>query len=198
MSVTLQFDDTENVRLTEATVETRSADRIEFVVAGSLTITDALLGQFEGATLDPVRVTVSADGTDAVPIDLTDRASLRLDAVDVGVATPDGADVAAGIDALSPTTDGGPDSLDSPPDVLSFTVHGEIRDVPTETIETIAGDSPTVESLTFAVEKSVRSDGGSGTDVIFELDLLGYGIIVRRDGSIVVGSGGPLASIDLP
>ena len=197
MTVTFQFDDTENVTVTDETVETRASNRIEFSVAGSLTITDALLGKFEGATLNPVRVTIASSDSEAVPIDLTGQASLRLENVDVGVATPDGADVAAGLDGLRPTAEDGPESLDSPPDVLSFTVEGVIRDVPRETLEAIDGHSPSVESLTFAVEESVRSDGGRRTDVVVELGVLGYGIVVRRDGTIVVGSGGPLASVGL-
>ena len=159
MTVTLQFDDTENVKLTDETVETRASNRIEFAVSGCLTITDALLERFEGATLNPVRVTIASSDSTAVPIDLTGQASLRLEEVDVGVATPDGADLAAGFDGLSPAADDGPESLDSPPDVLSFTVEGVIRDVPEESFESIDQDSTTLESLTFAVEESVRTDG---------------------------------------
>lgn len=197
MSITVQVADTEDIRLTENTVETHPPDRLEFSVRGQLTVTEALLVQFEGATLNPVRVTVSDDGEPA-EIELTEPPSLRLETADIGVATPESDDIADGLDALRPSTDGGPEPIDARPDVITFTVDGTIRGVPVETLETTADDSPAIESVTFAVEESVMSDGGSGSDVIFELTLLGYGIVVRRDGTIVVGSHGGLASIDRP
>jgi len=70
--------------------------------------------------------------------------------------------------------------------------------MPTATLEAIADDTSGIESVTFAVGESVRSDGGSDDDVIFELALFGYGIVVRRDGTIVIGSNGTRSSIDRP
>ncbi|QSW99560.1 hypothetical protein [Haloterrigena alkaliphila] len=199
MSVTIDLDDTESIQLTETDVERRPPDRLEFAVEGSLTVTPDLLANFEGATLDPVQVTVSSGDADPVAIDLTDAATLRLETVDVGVATPDGEDVAEGLGAVASTATGNGGSVDSPPGVISFSVDGVLRDVPTATLEAVGNDAPELESLTFAVEESLRSDGGSDDDnVVFELTLLGYGIVVRRDGSIVVGTDGPLDSIDLP
>lgn len=198
MSNTVRFDDAESIRLSDVTVETRRSDGLEFTVQGSLRVTETLLGEFEGTTLNPVRVTVSGGDADPVTLDLTGPATLRLEAVDVGVATPDREDLADGIDALRPSADGGPGSVDSRPDVLSFTVEGEIRDVPSETFAALPEGVSDLESLTFAVDESARSDGGRGDDVLLELSLLGYGIVVRRDGSIVVGNAGSLAGIGLP
>lgn len=198
MSNTVRFDDAESIRLSDVIVETRPPDRIEFSVEGNLSVTEAVLGEFAGTTMNPSRVTVSGGDADAVALDLTGPATLRLETVDVGVATPDREDLADGVDALRSSADGGPDSVDPRPDVLSFTVDGEIRDVPSETFAALPAAGLSLESITFAVEESVRSDGGRGDDVVFECTLLGYGIIVRRDGSIVVGKAGSLASIDLP
>ncbi|ADB61276.1 hypothetical protein Htur_2398 [Haloterrigena turkmenica DSM 5511] len=198
MRNTVRFDDAESIRLSDVIVETRSPDGIEFTAEGHLSVTEALLAEFEGTTLNPVRVTVSGDETGSVAIDLSGPATLRLETVDVGVATPDREDLADGIDALRSSANDGSDSVDSRPDVLSFTVEGEIRNVPSETLSAISEDVSGLESLTFAVSESARSDGGGGDDVVLELSLLGYGIVVRRDGSIVVGNAGSLASIDLP
>ncbi|ELZ10234.1 hypothetical protein C478_15117 [Natrinema thermotolerans DSM 11552] len=197
MSVTVRVADNESVRLTENTVETEPPDRLEFTLQGRLTMTEALLAQFEGATLNPVRVAVSAEG-DPVEIDLTASAALRLEDVDVGVTTPDPDDITDGIATLQPSADDGPDATDVRPDVLAFTVEGAIRDVSPATLAAVAGDAPRIESVTFAVEEPFRSDGGGADDVVFELTLFGYGIVVRRDGRIVVGSSEGLTGIDLP
>lgn len=198
MTHTVDLTGNENVTLTDGTVERRPPERLEFSVEGRLSVTDALLAQFEGATLDPVAVTVSSDDSGTATIDLTGPATLRLENVDVGVATVDSNDVADGVSALRSTADSGSEAVDSPPDVLAFTVDGEIRSIPPTTFEAIEDDAPRLESLTFAAEDTVRSDGGSGDGVVLEFTLFGYGIVVRRDGSIVVGSATGLDSIDLP
>ncbi len=81
--------------------------------------------------------------------------------------------------------------------MLAFTVEGTIREIPEPTFEEIEGRPPRLESLTFAVDETVRSDGGSGEDVVVEFTLFGYGVVVRRDGSIVVGSAGGVDGNDL-
>ncbi|QLK26613.1 hypothetical protein HYG81_03070 [Natrinema zhouii] len=197
MTVTIDLDEADSIHLTE-TLERRPPDQLEFAIEGTLTVTEALLAEFEGATLDPVRITVSTDDSDPVEIDLTGPATLRLENADVGVATPDADDVPTSLDALRTSAGDDFESIKSPPDVIAFTIEGVIQDVPTATLEVIADETPEIESVTFAVEESVRSDGGSGNDVIFELTLLGYGIVVRRDGTIVVGCHGSPPDIDLP
>ncbi|MGQ3413544.1 hypothetical protein ACT4ML_14915 [Natrinema sp. LN54] len=197
MSNTVRFDDAESVRLSNVTVETRPPDGLEFRVEGTLRATETLLGEFAGTTLNPVRVTVPDGDADSVAIDLTGPATLRLETVDVGVATPDGDDIAAGLDALRSSADEDREPIEPPPDVLSFTVEGEIRDVPSETFAALPAAVSSLESITFAVEDSVRSDGGRADDVVLECTLLGYGIVVRRDGSIVVGSAERPGNIDL-
>lgn len=198
MRNTVRFDDAKSIRLSDVIVETRPPDALEFTAEGHLRVTETLLGEFAGTTLNPVRVTVSGGDADSVALDLTGPATLRLENVDVGVAMPDREDLADGIDALRSSTNGGPGSADSRPDVLSFTVEGEIRDVPSETFAALSTDVSSLESVTFAVDESVRSDGGCPDDVVLDLSLLGYGIVVRRDGSIVVGNAGSLATMDLP
>ncbi|NUC71433.1 hypothetical protein HTZ84_03760 [Haloterrigena sp. SYSU A558-1] len=197
MNNTVRFDDAKHIRLSDVVVETRPPDGLEFAVEGHLSVSEALLGEFEGTTVNPVRVTVSGGDADSVALDLTGPATLRLETVDVGVAAPDREDLADGIDALRSSANDGRESVDSRPDVLSFTVEGEIRDVPSETVAALPADVSSLESVTFAADESVRSDGGGGDDVILELSLLGYGIVVRRDGSIVVGNADSLVTIDL-
>ncbi|SEP79228.1 hypothetical protein [Natrinema salaciae] len=196
MTVRIDLDEHESVELTDTDVRKRPPDRLEFATDGNLTVVSALLAEFEGATLNPVRVTISAADANPVAIDLTGPASLRLENVDVGVATPDGADIADEFRSIPPSTDEDAGSTDSPPSVIAFTVDGAIRDVPPETLAAIGDDEPTLETVTFAVGESIRSDGGPGTEVIFELALFGYGIVVRRDGTITIGTGGRAAGID--
>ncbi|WP_226042221.1 hypothetical protein [Natrinema sp. DC36] len=195
MTITIDLDETESIHLTDA-LDRRPPDRLELAIEGSLTVTESLLAEFEGATLDPVRIAVSTNDSDPVEIDLTGPATLRLENADVGVATPDADDVPTSLDALRTSAGDDFGSVKSPPDVIAFTIEGTIRDVPTATLEAIADDSAEIESVTFAVEESVRSDGGSDDDVIFDLALFGYGILVRRDGTVVVGSAGSLPGID--
>ncbi|WP_222918483.1 hypothetical protein [Natrinema sp. SYSU A 869] len=196
MTVTITLDENENIDLTDTDIENRAPDRLAVTIEGQLTVTDALLAEFEGAALDPVRITVAVEDAEPIAIDLMGPASLRLENVDVGVATPDEDAIGDGLDALESVAGDSSESSDTRPDVIAFTVDGVIRDVPATTIEAIAGGDPTLESLTFAVEESLESDGGSGSDVLFELALLGYGIVVHRDGTIVVDSGGRSVSID--
>lgn len=198
MSLTVQFDETETIRLTDNTVEARPPDRVEFSIRGSLTASETLLAEFEGATLDPVSVTVSTDnGDESVTLDLTGPASLRLENVDVGVASPDADSIPDDLDALLRSA-AGFDAGDSRPDVLAFTVEGSIRGVSTATLDSLATENAEIEGVTFAVDDAVKTDGGSEPEILLELALFGYGIVVRRDGAIVVGSNGKLASIDLP
>ncbi|MFC6766533.1 hypothetical protein [Natrinema soli] len=197
MTVTIDLDETESIHLADS-VERRPPDQLEFAIEGTVTVTEALLAEFEGSTLDPVRITVSTDDSDPVEIDLTGPATLCLENADVGIATPDTEDIPTSLDDLRSTADDGFGSVKSPPDVIAFTVEAVIRDVPTATLEAIADDTAEIESVTFAVRESVRSDGGADDDdVIFELTLFGYGIVVRRDGTIVVKSDGSQTSIDL-
>ncbi|WP_226479640.1 hypothetical protein [Natrinema amylolyticum] len=198
MTVTIDLDETESVHLTSTAIEDRPPARLAVTIDGRVTVTDALLAEFEGATLDPVRVTVTVGDAEPIAIDLTGPASLRLENVDVGVATPDGEAIADEVDAFESVARDGSESVDPRPDVIAFTVEGSIRDVPPATVEAIADGDPTLESITFAVDETVRGDGGSDSDVIFELSLFGYGIVVRRDGRIVVGTTGSGAGIDLP
>ena len=197
MSLTVRFDETDAIRLTNSTVAAQPPDRIEFSVQGSLTATESMLAAFEGATLHPVGVTVSTD-SDARSVDLTGPASLRLENVDVGVASPDADSIPDDLDALKSSADEF-ELPDSRPDVLSFTVEGAIRDVdaPTAALESIAAADAEIEAITFAVDESVRTDGGSEPEIALELSLFGYGVVVRRDGTIVVGSGGRFASIGI-
>lgn len=197
MSITVEIADDQRIRVAGDAVETHPPDQFAFAVEGVLSMTEQLVGQFEGATLKPARMTLSVDGDRTVEIDLTDEASLRLSSVDVGVETPDSDDITEGVETLkSSVTD--PSTLtDVNPAALAFTVEGSVLDVPEETLEILESGDVTLESLSFAVDDGVRSDGGSADDVVFEVTLLGYGITVRRDGAIVVGARDDLAGLDL-
>lgn len=199
MSHTIRLGESGNVQVTEEIVDTRPPDRIGFAAEGVITITETLLNQFEGSTLNPVRVEISVDDSRAVDLDLTETASLRLETVDVGVETPDTDDLSPGLDTVRSSGDEA-ESTGSKPGALAFTVEGAITDVPAETLETVGDGSPTLESITFAVEEPLRSDGGpdDAADVIFEFSLLGYGIAVHRNGVIDVGARGGVIDVELP
>ncbi|WP_226006882.1 hypothetical protein [Natrinema salinisoli] len=195
MSIRIDPDEHESIRLNGVDIRTEPPNRLEFAIEGTLTVVSALLAEFEGATLNPVGVTVSAAESDPVSIDLTGPASLRLDDVDVGIARPDGEDIADDIRAARPSTDDA-DSVDLSSGVIAFTVEGTIRGLTATTFEPIADDGQAIESIEFAVDEPIRGDGGSETDVIFELTLFGYGITVRRDGAIGIGTGGRSLDVD--
>lgn len=187
MGVTVNLDENRSIRVTEDAVETQPPDTITFVATGTVAMTEALLVTFEGTTLNPTRVSISVDDSRTVDVDLSNGASLRLDTVDVGVETPDSDDLAPDADSIASAADDGPDLADSTPGAIAFTVEGVIRSVSEETLASISSGFPALEALTFAVEDSVVSDGGSDDDVIFEFTVLGFGITVRRSGTIDVG-----------
>lgn len=196
MSITVDIADDQRIRVAGDAVETCPPDEVAFGIEGVLSMTEQLVGQFEGATLRPSRMTLSVDDR-PVEIDLTDEASLRLSSVDVGIETPDSEDISESVETLkSSVTD--PSALtDANPAALAFTVEGSVVDVPEATLEILDSGDVTLESLSFAVDEGVRTDGGSTDDVVFEVTLLGYGITVRRDGTIVVGVRNDLAGLDL-
>lgn len=195
MSVTVHFDENRAVRLTEQVVETRSPDTITFAATGTVTMTGELLGAFEGTRLTPTQVSFSVDGSRTVHVDLSNGASLRLDTVDVGVEPPDSDDLVPDADSIGSVTDVGPDPGDANPGAIAFTVEGVIRSVPDEQFAAIAGGTPELRALSFAVEGPVRSDGGAGDggcgdEVILEFAVLGFGIGIHRNGTIDVGTRG--------
>ena len=198
MSITIDIEENPDVRVSEEVIDANPPDRIRFTAEGMISITEPLLGEFAGASLRPVRVDVSLDDARTVETDLEERASLRLDTVDVGVETPDSDDISRGMSSLSPSTDEATESTDPSPGVIAFTVEGTIEDVPAASFEPIADGSPTLKSITFAVGKSPRTDGGSDDDAVFEFTLLGYGIVVRRDGTIEIGTGIGIPDVELP
>lgn len=190
MAVTVNLDENRSIRVTEDAVETQPPDTIAFAAAGTVAMTEELLVTFEGTTLNPTRVSISVDDSRTVDVDLSNGASLRLETVDVGVETPDADDLVPDADSIGSVADDGPDLADSTPGAIAFTVEGVIRSVSEETLASISGGSPALEALTFAVEDSVANDGGSGDDVLFEFAVLGFGISIRRSGTIDVGTRG--------
>lgn len=202
MSVTVNVEENRSVQVTDLLVETESPDRVDFTVEGVLSITEELLSEFEGSSLKPVDIEVSIDGSRTVEIDLSEGASLRLESVDIGVELPRPNDIPSGTNAVPPSADGGATSDDGRPGAIAFTLEGTISGVQDEVFESLAsaspGPGPGLESITFAVEDPIRSDGGPGTDVVFEISLLGYGITIRRNGAIEIGTGGSAADIGLP
>ncbi|WP_224449245.1 hypothetical protein [Haloprofundus salilacus] len=197
MTITVHVAENPNVRLTDQRFEARPPGELSFRVEGNLTLTGALLRAFEGTTLDPVSLGVAVDGSrdsETVDIDLRDEATLRLEGVDVGIATPDADAMPTEPDDVSPDAElvgdvaaETPDA-DASPAALSFTVEGSMTAVPDSVVRALADGPPRLASLTFAVDDAVRGDGGAGDDVLAELAFLGYTVTVRRDGSIVVGA----------
>lgn len=187
MSLTVHVDENPSIRLTGQVVETHPPDRVEFAAEGVIRMTETLLSEFEGRSLVPVGVVFEVDDSRTVETDLAGEASLRIETVDVGVETPDADDLSPGMETVSSATD------DEPAGSIAFTVEGVISSVPPETLDRIAGGASTLKSVTFAVEDAVRSDGGSGGDVVFEFGVLGRRVVVHRNGTVDVGrTGGDL------
>lgn len=195
MSVTVPLVDNQDIRLRTDIVEPHPPGTIEVTIEGTITITGALLGQFEATTLEPVAVDLAVDESESVTVDLRKDGRLRLETIDVGIEPPDAGDLVPDGDALespvSSLSDADP-GLDPKPEpgVIAFTVEGVIEGVSPATIDdlTRADRQPTLESITFAVEESISSDGGRADDIVAEFSLLGYGIVVRRDGTVTVGT----------
>lgn len=198
MSLTIQLDENESARVSDQVVETQPPDRVEFVAEGVLTVTEDLMGDYEGTALKPTEVILSVDDADTVTVDLTAEPSLRLEDVDVGVETPNSDDISSGIDSLNPTTDEGTEAPDINPGAIAFTVEGVILNVPTETFEPLSDGEITLQSITFSIDEVAKSDGGSNNDVILEITLLGYGVVIYRNGIIEIGTTGGMIDIGLP
>lgn len=182
MNVDVDLADDTNVRLSDAEVTARPPDSIAFEVRGSLSVGSALLGQFVNRTLKPSWVTFSVDdGTESV--DLSGDASLRLESIDVGVETADADDV------VSNPTDVASDAVTDAMGSVSFTVTGVIENVAEGTTESLSTGTPEPASITFSVDESLATDGGR-RDLVAEFGLLGYGIVVRRDGTVSIRAPG--------
>ncbi len=192
--ITVNIDEDQRIQVTDQTIEAEPPSRLVFAAEGVLSVTETLLGEFEGAALTPVRIGVSVAGSRTIEIDLTEEPSLRLETIDVGVATPDAADLPSGIvaddapdvDTLRSTMADGPGSSDATPGAIAFTVEGAISGLSDGTIDPLIEATPTVTSITFAVDESSRTDGGSGSDIVFEFDLQGFSVTIRRDGTIEI------------
>ena len=196
MSHTVHLAENPSVALTEEAVDPRPPDRIGFAAEGVIRMSEGLLGRFEGRSLDPVGVAFSLGSSQTVEVDLDEEASLRLESIDVGVETPDAGDVASGVERVRPSSDGGRPS-EGPTGAIAFTVEGTIDDVPEPTVAALADESPELAAVTFGVEESARADGGSPTDVLLEVGLFGYGVVVRRDGTIEIRAPGSTPDVDL-
>ena len=198
MSHTVELAGNESVRLTDQSIACVPPDQVDVAVTGVLSVTEGLLDDFEGSSLRPIELELLVEEARTVEIDLSTRASLELDSIEVGVATPDTDDVSAGIESISSATDDTSPASDSQPGAIAFTVEGTIRDVPDETCELLADASPRLKAITFAVEDTTRSDGGADTDVLLDITLLGYGLTVHRNGTIDIATGGGSTGLDLP
>lgn len=194
MSTTVHIDEDPSVTVSESIVDPHPPDSVGFLIEGVIKPSPALLSRFEGSSLTPVRVDVTVDDGRTVAVDLDEEATLSLESVDVGVET---IGVAEGVDAIDSALGDGDGSPDEPSGAIAFTVEGTIRDLPAETLADLEGESPTLESVTFSVAEAVETDGGSPLDVLLQVELFGYGVVVRRNGSIEVRSGGGSSGLDL-
>lgn len=196
MSITVHLEENQSVHVTDQIIETEPPARVAFAAEGVITMTEDVLGEFASSSLKPVEIELSVDETETVEIDLSAEASLRLDTVDVGVETPDTSDLSPGMDTVpSASSDR---SSDTRPGAIAFTVEGAIRDAPEKVRDALTDGTPRLAAITLAVDDSLRSDGGSGTDVVLEVTLLGYGITVYRNGTVDVGTGGAVTDVGFP
>lgn len=186
MSVTVDVADSPNVRLTRQDVAAEAPDAVAFAVEGRATVPAGSLASFEGRNLRPVAVTLAVEGSPVV-VELGDGAELRLEAVDVGVETPDAGDLPTGVDDPGSAATDVVGGIDVDAAVLAFTVEGTVTGVAPEPFEALARAPPTIESITFEVDDPVATDGGPDDGVLVEFAVLGLRIAVRRDGSITVG-----------
>ena len=192
MSLTVELAENESVRLTDQRISNAPPAHVDVAVTGVLSMTEGLLDDFEGSSLKPVEIELSIEDLRLVEIDLSEQASLELESIEVGVATPDTDDVSPGADPISSSTDGVSPAGDSQPGAIAFTVEGTIRDVPDETCDLLADASPRLKAITFAVEDSIRSDGGADTDVVLDIGLLGYRLVIHRNGTVDIGTNGSM------
>lgn len=196
MSITVDLEENQRINVTTQIIETVPPAHVEFAAEGVITMTKDVLGAFAGSSLKPAALEVAVDSSRTVTIDLSNEASLRLDAVDVGVETPDTDDL-PGMDSRGSATDASSDASPTRPGAIAFAVEGVITDVPAETLESLVDGALELAAITFAVDTPIRSDGGSGADVVFELTLLGYGIAIYRDGTIDIGTSDGATGIGL-
>lgn len=194
MSTTVYVDEDPSVSVTESIVDPDPPDSVGFIIEGVVRPSRALLSKFEGSSLTPARVDVAVDDGRTVAVDLDEEATLRLESIDVGVETTA---VAEGVDAIDSALGDGDGSSDEPSGAIAFTVEGTIRDLPAETLAALECESPTLESVTFSVAETVETDGGSPLDVLLDVNLFGYGVVVRRDGTIEVRRGGGSSGLGL-
>lgn len=205
MSHTVHITENPSVTVTEEAVDAQPPDRIAFEAEGVVKMSEALLGQFEGTSLNPVGVGISVDPSRTVDVDLAEEATLRLESVDVGVSTPDADDFERGVESVGSSvrdrrdvpTSGGNGAGDGPSGAIAFTVEGTIRDLSEEQVAAIADGSPTLESVTFSVSEAVETDGGVPDDVLLEVGLFGFGVVVRRDGTVEISAGWATSDVDL-
>ncbi|MFC6719460.1 hypothetical protein ACFQGT_12670 [Natrialbaceae archaeon GCM10025810] len=224
MSIRIDRDGSDAVRVTETDLDARPPGAIGFAFEGTTTITEEMLAAVAGATLTPERVEIEIGDSETVVIDLGEgsSASLRLESVDVGFATPDADNLLPDPNVLRRVTDRDADGVvdAARPNVLAFTVEGIVEGVTDEIVEAVANGSPTLEAVVFRVDADrddegdedgnedrvgeeaesedsegedaanggIRGDGGR-SGVVLQVALFGHGVVVHRDGTIVVGAG---------
>ena len=187
MNVTVRIAEEPAVSVTAESFECRPPDRVDFSVDGQLRVSEGRLGAFAGRSLRPARLALSVDGGDSIEVDLDDAAALELETVDVGVATPDTDDLPIGEDRVPDPSGAIGSSGDTEVGAIAFTVAGTIVGIPEDVTERLSGGTPAFESITFALKEGVRSDGGAD-DVLLSVTLFGFAVVVRRDGTIEIGT----------
>lgn len=209
MSTTVRVAENPGIRVTHVAVDPRPPDSLGFRAEGVVRPSRTLLSRFEGSTVTPVRVDLAVHDSRTVPLDLDGDASLRLESVDVGVVPPDGpgvsdagdgadgADGADGVDAVDSVRSDDAGSADDSAGAITLTVEGTFRDLPGETLTALDDGSPTLESVTFSVSEAAETDGGSPGDVLLDVTLFGYGVVVRRNGTVEIGRSGDSSALDL-
>ena len=189
MSVTVRLDGNERIQVREFSVEGRPPDTIAFSAEGTISLTEEMLGAVAGSTFDPSRIELQTDDDRSVSIAFDDESSLRLETVDVRIAAAEGVVPSLDADSISSTAGSLAEGTDSF-DVLSFTIEGEIEGVTKETFETLSKHSVAPTAIELTVDDANRTNGGDASDVLLEIGLFGFAVVVRRDGVIAVETRG--------
>lgn len=183
MSITVDLESCSAVSLSDQRFDPDPDGKVSFAAEGVVTVTGELLGRLEGSSLEPVAVDLTVEDATTVHVDLDEETPLRFETVDVGVERPGSDDLPSpsGVTDLSeatPVGSSGTDDADVPPDApgaVAFTVECSIGDVPSETLESLAAGSASLSSVTFAAD-----------DVVYELGVFGYAVVIRRNGVLEV------------
>ena len=190
MTFEIEIAENQSIDLECVEVTPRPDGTVTFTVEGTLSVSEHLLGTVAGSTLTPSAITFSSADSDRrqsrVEIDLQGDATLRLEAVDVGVEVLDTDLIPSDTGDLREAAVDPVGAVDSRPGVIAFTVEGVVDGVSADDIEALSSGEPKPASITFTAERSLEGDGGEPDDEVARFDFLLYRISIGRHGQITV------------